>query len=535
MVLLLAPGLALIPLLPARLRDSLVAVLAALPTLGIALSIVALVSAAASLTIDGTTVRARGRARPDRLWRCPGPTSRQATRPCSRPSACSARWPPARCWRGAWSPARPCPATTGPSTCSTPTRSAARARCSSTTRSGCSACRSARTRACRRLRRLPGAWPASSAVVVVHGIWVFAVTTIRTVFAYARSFWGAAAGVVAAALWAVAADQQDILGWHGLPTVAALGAADAGAALRGAAARRRARARTAATGLGAPRHRARRHAPAVLLRRRPGLRCRRGASRWPRSRATGAGCSPASAAAAVGVVVLGGGVAVRPDRARAHVRRHAGYSAYLSSKLQLGRVRARPDLTRSRRLAVLALVVPGLHAAAAHAPGPAAALPARRDRRARLRLDRPPPARLPADGLLPARRAGRWSWRSCSPAQPSAARAAGARRRARGGGRRASPGPGRERAPLLRLHEPGVAARPRRASRATCGRNEVVVTDRCWSFLATWLLHTRTLPALDPADIQPKAELRGARRPRAILDGTPAGTGRWRGASACAS
>jgi hypothetical protein len=54
-------------------------------------------------------------------------------------------------------------------------------------------------------------------------------------------------------------------------------------------------------------------------------------------------------------------------------------------------------------------------------------------------------------------------------------------------------------------------------------RNEVVVTDRCWSFQATWLLHTRTLPALEPEDIQPKAELRRARQARAVLDGTPEG------------
>ena len=52
---------------------------------------------------------------------------------------------------------------------------------------------------------------------------------------------------------------------------------------------------------------------------------------------------------------------------------------------------------------------------------------------------------------------------------------------------------------------------------------EVVATDRCWSFLGTWLLHTRTLPALDPQDIQPKAELPLARRAHAILDGTAAG------------
>ena len=43
--------------------------------------------------------------------------------------------------------------------------------------------------------------------------------------------------------------------------------------------------------------------------------------------------------------------------------------------------------------------------------------------------------------------------------------------------------------------------------------DEVVVTDRCWSFLGTWLLHTRTLPALIPQDIQPKAELVQPARP----------------------
>ena len=47
--------------------------------------------------------------------------------------------------------------------------------------------------------------------------------------------------------------------------------------------------------------------------------------------------------------------------------------------------------------------------------------------------------------------------------------------------------------------------------RADLRPREVVVTDRCWSFLGTWLLSTRTLPALDPADIQPKAEVPFAR------------------------
>jgi len=58
---------------------------------------------------------------------------------------------------------------------------------------------------------------------------------------------------------------------------------------------------------------------------------------------------------------------------------------------------------------------------------------------------------------------------------------------------------------------------------ARLGPDEVVVTDRCWSFLSTWLLRTRTLPGLLPQDIQPRAELPFATMGRAILDGTPEG------------
>src|SRR3954454_16002916 len=61
-----------------------------------------------------------------------------------------------------------------------------------------------------------------SATVLVHGIWVFAVMAILTTFVFVRSLWGPAAGVVAALLWAVLPISQDILGWHGLPNLAAL-------------------------------------------------------------------------------------------------------------------------------------------------------------------------------------------------------------------------------------------------------------------------------------------------------------------------
>ena len=46
-----------------------------------------------------------------------------------------------------------------------------------------------------------------------------------------------------------------------------------------------------------------------------------------------------------------------------------------------------------------------------------------------------------------------------------------------------------------------------------------VVTDRCWSFLAEWLLHRPVLAGLDPADILPGWEARPARQARTILYG----------------
>src|SRR5919201_647861 len=61
--------------------------------------------------------------------------------------------------------------------------------------------------------------PAS---VLMHGIWVLSAMSILSVFAFVRGLWGAAAGVVAAALWAAVPINQDILGWHGLANEEAL-------------------------------------------------------------------------------------------------------------------------------------------------------------------------------------------------------------------------------------------------------------------------------------------------------------------------
>jgi hypothetical protein len=69
----------------------------------------------------------------------------------------------------------------------------------------------------------------------------------------------------------------------------------------------------------------------------------------------------------------------------------------------------------------------------------------------------------------------------------------------------------------------GASLRGLDAVAAELRPGEVVVTDRCWSFLSTWLLHTPTIAALEPEDIGPRAEVRPARQARAVLDGTPGG------------
>ena len=57
---------------------------------------------------------------------------------------------------------------------------------------------------------------------LVHGIWVFAVMGVLSAFALGRALGGVTVAVLCAALWAVLPIDQDILGWHGLANVAAL-------------------------------------------------------------------------------------------------------------------------------------------------------------------------------------------------------------------------------------------------------------------------------------------------------------------------
>jgi hypothetical protein len=54
------------------------------------------------------------------------------------------------------------------------------------------------------------------------------------------------------------------------------------------------------------------------------------------------------------------------------------------------------------------------------------------------------------------------------------------------------------------------------------GPRDAVVADRCWGFLAPWLLQRPVLAGIDPADILPAWEARPAATARKILYGPPA-------------
>ena len=359
-----------------------------------------------------------------------------------------------------------------------------------------------------------GGQPAS---VLMHGIWVFAVMAIMSMFALVRALWGGLAGVIAAVLWAVLPMAQDLLGWHGLANTAAL-------ALM----------------------------PLVLLYLACLLRVE---EEWRWFEAGALGLLMVALAAAhrlsflVGVAIVGLTLAVALlfRERRLVVRRVAiaagaalvlcpgvaydlitrshrfggtqGYKAYAATKVHLHLVVN--DLTQ-----VFAVV--GLLAALVGV--------------AYVRRDR---SVLPFVAALVAVAALAYSWvvhfplsyvrmayyvplalvpltafaLTRVPRRPLAAAAAlvlsvavvvpawGQARDVRTFYDFANP------TTLQGLDAVAARLRP----------GDVVVTDRCWSFLAEWLLQAQTLPALDPADILPKAEVAPARKARAILRGSARG------------
>ena len=356
----------------------------------------------------------------------------------------------------------------------------------------------------------------ASAGILANGIVVFTVLQIAAVFAFARAFWGRAAGVLAAFLVAVVPATQDMLGWHGLPNVAALalmalalaslatfasGALDrpgmvgAAVVLVGIAATHRL---SLIVTLGA--------AALVIVGR---LLVREGRGRAARDAGVVAGLA----------ALLGVGVWVDLVTRQRTFGGTQPYTAYLDTKVDLGlavrdispvlaaalgaalvvvAVWRRSDRALWPAIAMLAVSAGLAYVWLLHVPNyyarmvffvPVAAAPVVAAVVVRMR----PVALVAALTVVAVAFTTVQSY---------------------------------DQAPRTRAFYAfanPVSLRGLDALAPILRPDEVVVTDRCWSFLGTWLLHTRTLPALIPQDIQPKAELVRARQARAILDGTPAG------------
>lgn len=368
------------------------------------------------------------------------------------------------------------------------------------------------------------AMSGAPAGALVQGIWLFAVTGILAVFALVRSAWGPAAGGLAAALYAVVPANQNILGWHGLANVAAFALLALALTFVVDLLRRRREpapmgwAQHAGLGLTLVALTAT-HAlsatvalatlvPVVLI----AFLVRRG----ERRRLAGAGAVTAVAYLALGGLVLSDVVARQ--------RTFGGtqdVAAYLSTKVDLGlalrdltipfgivaaiavvalllRIRADPRLWPFYALCVVTVAL--AYSWVVELPLsylrmvyflPLAVVPLVAVWLARTR------AGLIAGGVL-AVAVAVLAWVQSGNVREFYAFS--------------------DRASLRGLDVVAARLRP----------GDVVVTDRCWSFLATWLLRTRTLPALASADIGPAAEVPFARRARSILQGTPAGLRRAR-------
>jgi hypothetical protein len=349
-----------------------------------------------------------------------------------------------------------------------------------------------------------------------HGIGLFALAQVLSLFALARALWGSLAGVVAAVLWASLPINYTLLGWHGVANAAALvllpvvllylavlvsdglGPRDAAGfalILIGLAAAHRL---SLGVGLGA-----------AALTLGVALVALPERTRVARSVALTAGF----------LVLLGSGVAYDLITRARTFGGTQGAEAYAGTKIDLD-------------LLVRDLTVP--FAAAAVAALVAVLV---------LRSDRRP--LIPVISLFAAVTALAFSWIVDLPLHytrmayylplamvPLIAAAAAALPRPAVGGAVAlvlvlvaGSAAWSQADDLRRFYQFADAGSIRGLGhlRAALRPGEVVVTDRCWSFLSTWLLRTPTLPALDPTDIQPKAELPFARAARGVLDDTPRG------------
>jgi hypothetical protein len=356
-----------------------------------------------------------------------------------------------------------------------------------------------------------------SASTVMHGIWGFAVLSVLSTYAYVRSLWGEVSGVLAAAFVAVIPVSHDILGWHGLANLAALcqlplvllyltllvtrgldwrGAGGFGVLLVGVAAAHRLSLLVTVATVAAT------LAVALVL----SAEARR---RMPRD----------ALKVAVLVALISPGVVYDLVTRGRSFGGTLSYRSYLSSKVDLSLaasdltwlfcalavaalVLAVPRLRRDPRLlppiALFAVIAALAYVWIIHLPlaylrmvyfVPFAVAPL-----VAIELVRRLPPRLAAaaGGALALAMAA-FAWPQATSVRDFYSFATPAT--------------------LRGLDAVAERVRP----------GEVIVTDRCWSFLATWLVHTQTLAALEPADIQPKAELERARQARAVLEESPRG------------
>lgn len=531
-VLLCAPGLALLPLLPAGLRAAPVGALAAVPALGFAAAAPALVTVArVGIGLDGTSVRAvllalvvAGLALPgdEPEW---GPRARRHGREALglggallvglvlQDRVVGGTPVPGNDWA----------------------KYALYA--DEIRRHGALLIENPHWMLGTPFREDPGtpavygaflAMSRAPAAVVAHGIWAFAVALILSTFAYARALWGPVAGVLAAGLAAAMPIGHDILGWHGLANEAALAllplallyvtalaapGADGGLGRTEAAGFALVLVAVGAT------HRLTALVAALALAAAVGVALVVGERRRV---ATGVGWTAGWA-----LLLSGGVVSDLVERARDFGGTQP-YTAYLSTKVDLSLV-AR-DLSVPVTIAALAAV--GL--AARRAPRepalvPALCLLAVTAGLAYAWVVHFPVAYFRMAYYLPVALAPLVAWALVQTAQrlgrSAAAAWAGA---ALVAVTAAIAWPQAENVRRFYAFADAASLRGLDAVAARLRPREVVVTDRCWSFLTSWLLRTRTLPALEPADIQPEAEAAFARQARAILDGTPAGRARAR-------
>jgi hypothetical protein len=356
---------------------------------------------------------------------------------------------------------------------------------------------------------------ASPASVLVHGIWPFAVMVPLSTFAYVRAFWGDLAAGLAALLIAVLPISQDILGWHGMANLAALALLPLVLLYLTQLVRRGLRPMEAAAFCLLVVAVAAAHRLSLLVMALLAVTVLGGAVAAGVARRVLPGLAMTAIAAAL---LCPGVVYDLVERGRTFGGTQS-YRAYLTAKVEPDPLTG--DLTLvfavlaiaavllairwSIRDGALALPLALVVVIAALAYAYLIHVPLAYSRMAYYL----PVALAPlvAVALLRVLRARGAALTGLAAAGAIAAFAWGDDRNVRDFYAFANPASLRGLDAVATMLKPG----------------EVVVTDRCWSFQATWLLHTRTIAALEPEDIQPKAELARARQARAVLDGTPEG------------